>query len=370
MSKVTNDHGRGRQISRKRTAVKAERRDKTAPRLNYEALVDVGGDSGGFEAESVDVSLDGIRLRTAYMPELGERLVFRFDGFGGEVVAEGEVAWCEAARRGGEFGVRFTSLEPRAARLLYAMCEKEPAEKAAVSEAPPPAGAQPGDRVRLHIKGLGSPMRARVRDVARGEVLVGSSLEFLKVGRDLELEAVAGGSSRVAHIEHVGVEIDPETNVPQLVVALSYDRPSAEPGGPDDQLATAPYRVGASAPHHDALKVRERSAQPLRDDDTPGPQIIETAEARVETQRGAKLPRARHAEPPASVPASAAASVPAQQLSTFDEDCETSQHTMPTSLSPGAQAVETDGYDDDDQSPEAPRAVARMAALAGKLKPR
>ena len=78
----------------KRTTTQVDRRDVAATRVHFEALVEVGaGPSGGFEAESVDVSPDGMRLRTAYLPELGERLVCRFDGFGGEVVAEGEVTW-------------------------------------------------------------------------------------------------------------------------------------------------------------------------------------------------------------------------------------------------------------------------------------
>ena len=237
-----------------------ERRDSTAPRINYEALVEVGSRSvGGFEAEAVDVSLDGIRLRTAYLPSPGERLVCRFDGFGGEIVAEGQVAWCHDEGRGGEFGVRFTRLDARALELLKHMCHVEHAPDAEPSA--PAAGevdaAQPGARVRLHIQGLGSPMRARVRDVARGEVLIGSNLEFLRVGRDVELEDVDRGSTRVAHIEHVSVDIDPDTSIPQLVVALVY-------GGDmeADDLTTAPLKV----------RERETTPEPTVIDSEPKPQ--------------------------------------------------------------------------------------------------
>ncbi len=223
---------------------RTDRRDATAPRLQYQALVEVGaGSTGGFEAESVDVSLDGMRMRTAYMPQEGERLVCRFDGCGGEILAEGEVIWLEEHGRGGEFGVRFTNLDQHAFGLLEELCELPAAEEEAPEPAPSSKAALPGARVRLHISGLGSPMRARVRETARGEVLIGSNLEFLKVGRDVELEDVERSRKRIAHIEHVGVDIDPETNVPQLVVALSYERTREELRG-DDDLTTAPFQVG------------------------------------------------------------------------------------------------------------------------------
>ncbi|MFW5739565.1 MAG: hypothetical protein ACOC1F_04295, partial [Myxococcota bacterium] len=79
-----------------------------------------------------------------------------------------------------------------------------------------------GTRVRLHIDGLGSPMKARVRDGTGGEVLVGSNLEFLRVGRHVEFENVDDQENRPARIERVSVEVEPSTHVPQLVVALRY----------------------------------------------------------------------------------------------------------------------------------------------------
>ena len=163
----------------RRRKPQGDRRDHTAPRLQYEALVEVGANAtGGFEAESVDVSLDGMRLRTAYLPRIGERMVCRFDGFGGEIVAKGEVVWCEDQGRGGDFGIRFTNLDDQAALLLEDLCDLPEDE-----EEPPPEpsskGASPGSRVRLHIQGLGSPMRARVRETAKGEVLIGSNLCLL-----------------------------------------------------------------------------------------------------------------------------------------------------------------------------------------------
>ncbi len=99
----------------------AERRAAGGQRVHFEALVAVGeARGGGFEAESVDVSREGMRLRTAYLPEIGDKLLCRFDGMGTEVVAEGEVIWRNEEARGGEFGLRFTGLDAEAEEAVRA----------------------------------------------------------------------------------------------------------------------------------------------------------------------------------------------------------------------------------------------------------
>ncbi len=254
-------------VEPKRTTTQVDRRDVAATRVHFEALVEVGaGPSGGFEAESVDVSPDGMRLRTAYLPELGERLVCRFDGFGGEVVAEGEVTWRRDQGRGGEFGIRFIDLDSHGAKLLHEMCPPPVSDDAdAAAEAD---SAFVGSRVKLHIEGLGSPMRARVKDSARGEILVGSSLEFLRVGRGIELEDVEKGGRRTALIEHVGVEIDRMNNIPQLVVALRYE--DAEPMDAGDKAPSAerpPARARVA-----------RGTEAVAKERTPEPSVIDNDE--------------------------------------------------------------------------------------------
>jgi hypothetical protein len=300
-----------------------DRRDTGAQRVQYEALVEVGaGKTGGFEAESVDVSPDGMRLRTAYLPEMGEKLVCRFDGFGGEIVTDGEVIWQKREGRGGEFGLRFLSMDPRAMQMLQELC-KAP-EPSSAGEPAPPSGASPGARVRLHIQGLGSPMRARVRDVARGEVLVGSNLEFLRVGRGVELEDVDRGKSRVAHIEAVSVEVDPETSIPQLIVALTYEPLEEEP-------TTAPFAV------REGKRVQKPVAATPTAESTPEPTVVDGEQT----------------------PSFGRASV------SFDD-----------SVAPGRLAQVPDAPEDDAEGdgrslravPGA--AVARMGAIAKKLGPR
>lgn len=212
---------RGAGTSEKNAGAPAERR-KSRARVTFETAVTASDQGGGsaFEAESVDVSPDGMRLRTAYVPEIGERLMCRFDGDGGEVLVEGEVIWRNEEAKGGEFGLRFTALDSATEEAVRSLCKQlaEPDEKEEKAPAMPK-----GARVRLHIEGLASPMKARVRDADDKETLVGSNLEFLKVGRALELEDVEKGGRREAFVDHVKVEVDAASGVPQLVVALRYE---------------------------------------------------------------------------------------------------------------------------------------------------
>ena len=382
MSKAPSE---GHQRPRRRKP-QGDRRDHTAPRLQYEALVEVGANAtGGFEAESVDVSLDGMRLRTAYLPRIGERMVCRFDGFGGEIVAEGEVVWCEDQGRGGDFGIRFTNLDDEAALLLEDLCDLPEDE-----DEPPPEpsskGAVPGTPVRLHIQGLGSPMRARVRETAKGEVLIGSNLEFLKVGRGVELEDIERGRKRTARIEHVGVDVDPESAVPQLVVALTYDLDDHVPMPSDRPKKKAPGKalVGKA----DRVPARERVdkamvGEPLEDEDlttapfrvrrddeiTPEPQVIDSDPEPTPSFGRASLSLSRSAAPArvAQVPPPA-----------YDDDLAEAEEPgeepePPATLQAGEEPPEEDALVDEeaaDALPLVPTVSERMGALAQRLAPK
>ena len=165
-----------------------ERREAEGARMPFEGVVEVGGALGpSFEAQAIDVSQEGIHLRTAYLPELGQPLTCRIEVGSDVVLAAGEVVWRQEEERGGEFGMRFTELD----------AASEAALKKLVSSEPVFAAAAAGTRVRLHIEGLGSPMRARVKGSAAEGLVVGSELGFLQVGKELELEdARTGGKLR------------------------------------------------------------------------------------------------------------------------------------------------------------------------------
>jgi len=188
-----------------------ERRAEGAGRVRVETLVEVCGNEPGipaFEAEAVDVSARGMHLRTAYLPDNGAPLVCRFEEGGREIVVEGRVAWRREGSRGGEFGVEFTALDSSSVGALRELCDGA-GEQDAAPEARHDTKSEVGSRVRLHIDGLGSPMKARVRESGSQNVQVGSNLEFLKVGRRLEVEDLEAGGRRQAQIDGVSVAIDP-----------------------------------------------------------------------------------------------------------------------------------------------------------------
>jgi hypothetical protein len=201
-----------------------ERRAEGAGRVRVETLVEVCGNEPGipaFEAEAVDVSARGMHLRTAYLPDNGAPLVCRFEDGGREIIVEGRVAWRREGGRGGEFGIEFTALDSSSVGALRELCDAA-GEQEESAEAPDDTKSEVGSRVRLHIDGLGSPMKARVRESGSSNVQVGSNLEFLKVGRRLEVEDLEAGGRRQAQIDGVSVAIDPQTRVPQLVVQLRF----------------------------------------------------------------------------------------------------------------------------------------------------
>lgn len=206
-----------------------ERRDQVAARVPYQTLVEVCGQEPGtplFEARSVEISGRGLHVRTDYVPSVGTPLILRFEDRGREVLAECEVAWATSGEKeSGEFGVRFTGLDEESMRVLDELC----AEAAGPTPAVEPARRsstpvrERGSAVRLHVDGLTEPMRAKVRTGTSQTLNVGQRIDFLQVGRHLEVEA--RGDRVGAQIDAVHVVIDPRTRVPQLVVTLRYDEP-------------------------------------------------------------------------------------------------------------------------------------------------
>ena len=211
-----------------------------------------------------------MHLRTAYLPEVGQPLTCRFDAENATVLAAGEVIWREEQGRGGEFGIRFTNLDPESAGALERIVGM------GIGDGP----RDPGTRVRLHIDGLGSPMRAKVRDSDASELRVGSDLGFLQVGKHLELEDTTTGRKRPARIDRVGIEVDAVSQIPQLIVTLRYDESTAsavdgasqalptdapkestpEPSVIDDE----PEAAAAAAPETEDLDAVQRATKEMK----------------------------------------------------------------------------------------------------------
>ncbi len=203
-----------------------ERRSPNAARVHVDSRVEICGQepkSAAFEAQSINVSSRGMQLRTHFVPEQGQSLVCRFESHGRQIVVEGQVIWRRDAAEGdGEFGVQFTALDGSSVDALKALCTPAALQAAEEREMSPQAllDVEPGMKVRLHIEGLAAPMKARVKGSSRRRVQVGSNLEFLTVGREIEVESADENPNFVALIDGVEVSIDPRTQVPQLLVTL------------------------------------------------------------------------------------------------------------------------------------------------------
>jgi hypothetical protein len=224
-----------------------DRRTPGATRIPFDSIVEVGGALGpSFEAQAVNVSEEGMHLRTAYLPELGQQVTCRFETAPGRtVIASGEVVWSRGADERGEFGIRFVEVDPDSVEALKRACGLggtiEP--------------AQPGSKVRLYIEGLASPMRAKIREARASAITVGSDLGFLQVGKQLELEDTQSGSKRPASIDRVEVAVDPTSHIPQLVVTLRYADVPAEPIGaaaPDKRESEPPQPEDDLTSMHEA----------------------------------------------------------------------------------------------------------------------
>jgi hypothetical protein len=272
-------------------STEGDRRAPGATRIPFDAVVEVGGALGpSFEAHAVNISEEGMHLRTAYLPEVGQPLTCRFEAGGGAtVLAAGEVAWAEDMGRGGEFGLRFTGLDPHSAEVLTRIIGM------GYAAVPQPRGT----KVRLHIDGLGSPMRARVKNMTGSVVTAFSELGFLQVGKQLELEDAETGDKRPAVIDRVEVEVDVASRVPQLVVGLRYDDEQARIEAEAARAMPKETTPGPSTIEDDPAPAPEAPAIEAKDapDDTLGdvPATAAAQEAEPEPEIPMQGAFARHA---------------------------------------------------------------------------
>ena len=280
------------------TANSGERRNPSLARVPFEALVEIAAPEGAsFEAESVDLSASGMHLKTAYLPKVGTPLTFRFEANAeaAPILAGGEVVWAHDGPEGCEFGVRFADMKSGTAEAIRQIVGLPTAEEEAQgSPSGPlktltgvgpaaPTSIRPGSPVRIHIEGVGSPMRATLRDDARKGATVGSDLKMLRIGAVVELEDRETQVRRAARVEGVACEIDGVSRVPQLVVKLRYDAETPE------GIATM-----------DTKKIDEAVMQQAVRDVTmppPGPETVSPAMPAVARDSAASEPPAQSVSP-------------------------------------------------------------------------
>lgn len=244
--------------------------DNRAPgvrRVALDTLVEVCGqepDVPAFEGRSLNVSGRGMLVESDFVPPIKTPLVMRFEHEGREVVVEALVAWREKAKSGGRFGVRFTALDSKSVIVLKQLCSSDP-DPCDIDDDEQPAPSKGGSSLfaelddsetpepvitttvgapmKLHIQGLAAPMKARVVDGKPARLRVGSQLDFLKLGRNVEVEDVSLGIKREANVHSVDVQVDAGTGIPQLVVTLRWD-------GSED-ITPVPTVVSSSRSHRE-----------------------------------------------------------------------------------------------------------------------
>jgi hypothetical protein len=254
------------------TSASAERRDY--PRRPFRGTVELAlpEEAEGYEADAVDLSIGGMALRTAFLPDVGSELECRFaleDGVA--VQARGEVVWAhDTGADAGAFGLRFTELSSTAEKAIQQTFL--PRGGVPGVQARKEAGAARDDaRVKLFIPGMEAPLRARVRTRMDDVIVLGSDLSFLKLGERVEVER--GGERTPGGIEDVAIEIDPVTQVARLVLTVAVartatstaqDRPAVDEPAPAPVPLTTPRRAAHAtailASHEDGPVLDERPA--------------------------------------------------------------------------------------------------------------
>lgn len=256
---------------------------------------DVPDAPDGYDADALDLSATGLRLRSAILPDVGQRLRCRFDlpETDARCEVEGEVVWSSDAGSQGEFGLRFTTLSPGVEDALTRwVMEHGPTTLPGTASSP---GKMPVARVKLD--GVATALEAEVvvRDGTRLDVE--QALPFFELGRLATVET--DGRSERRRLEHVALRI--EDGIPRLVLGLGTDVGSA-PGSVTTPGETGATEVQAADSTLEGCSLDElgvRASESPSKNRTPEP--VETGASSAPSQQAdateARGPRASPFEP-------------------------------------------------------------------------
>ncbi len=206
-----------------------DRRFDGAVRMPVDLLVQLSHDAEGggeiYDADAVNLGAEGIGLRSAILPDIGQRLRCRFElpDDGGTCETEARVVWAsDTGTHTGEFGVKFDALEPRVQavvdRWVSTIEGGPPRVITPVSTASPEPrrAASRGKTAQIHLDGVGTPIEGLVTSEDAHRVAIAQPLPFLALGKGATLE-IGHDSDRRA-LSHVELLI--ENGVPRLVLTL------------------------------------------------------------------------------------------------------------------------------------------------------
>lgn len=254
-------------------SLSTDRRTSSPVRMPVTMSVELAHDELGeaFEADAVNVSAGGLGIRSAMLPDIGQRMTCRFamPELDGPCEAEGEVVWAsDTGADAGEFGIRFDTLEPRVGVALARWV-------ASLEDTPPSSSAKkPSRSVRVQLDGVASPIDAEISLRSTDMLRVEQPLPFLTIGTGaivMNGKATVGGERRVLR----SVELRVENDVPRLVLELA-STPSATSEStvsdePLDDLLARPARDAEQVAARASEEDEARAPDDAVDDSSDGP---------------------------------------------------------------------------------------------------
>lgn len=176
----------------------------------------------GFEADAVDLSAGGLSLRSSSLPEVGSMLHCRFETLPGgtQISGRGEVVWAKlSGERSGEFGLRFTHIDPKAQALISEMI----AERVANAGHNVPRLPR---MATLEFEEVDGPITAKLTRSAGHDVVFEQPLDVLQLGRAVTAHAdTALGQGNILR-----VDLRMDGGTPTLVMTARFSEAQEEYG--------------------------------------------------------------------------------------------------------------------------------------------
>jgi hypothetical protein len=254
------------------TSANAERRASTRRRFNGTVELALPDETETYEADAIDLSIGGISLKTAFLPDVGSELDCRFvlDGDDPRTVhARGQVVWAkDHGNVAGAFGLCFTDLSKSDRAAIEKRCapKNEKQSKAGPTAVDPHANnavvnAETADeRVRLRLSKMNEPLKAKVRQQVDDAVVVAMDLSFITLGDHVEVESSTGKSKGI--LEDVRVDVDASSQCARLVLTISLDAGAAHDRSARHAALIMPSKPTAVAPR----EARTIAAKPSNND--------------------------------------------------------------------------------------------------------
>lgn len=296
-----------------------DRRLDGAVRMPVDLLVQLSHDAHRgelYDADAVNLGPEGLGLRSAILPDIGQRLRCRFElpDDGGVCETDAQVVWAsDTGTRTGEFGVKFDALEPRVQavvdRWVSTIEGGTPRVITPVSTASPePRRTAPQSRGKsafVHLDGVGTSIEGIITSEDAHRIEVAQPLPFLALGKGATLE-VGDDTDRRA-LSHVELLI--ENGVPRLVLTLEKMERSArattksappELMAPDATITEDDHVMAPEAPIvKPTIDAREAGGEWVTSEEpeTPSPSVEPDSIEEAPVRAARDLERMREREP-------------------------------------------------------------------------